>query len=371
MKVPQMVPWIGEEEYAALRDCFDATWITEGPKTAEFARRLCALFGVRHGVFAPNGTLALYLALRALEVGPGDEVLVPDLTFIASANAVEMAGATPVLVDVGPGDFQVVPESLERWISPRTRAVMPVHLWGTVARMESICDLARRRNLLLLEDAAQAVGVHRNGRHAGSFGDAGVFSFFADKSLTTAEGGFVVTNDETLADRLRHLRNQGRPTSGSFVHPRIGYNFRITDLQAAVGLVQLDKLDRVKQRKLAHVERYRAGLSGVDQIDWFGPPAGSEWIPFRVPLLCERAGELMEHLRQDDIEPRAWFCPLHLQPCYAQLVRKQLGGIAPRDAFPHALEASERGVLLPVYPTLTPAQIDHVCRSIRGFYGYV
>ena len=369
MKVPQAMPWIGEEEYRAIADCFRDAWITEGPKAAVFRAQLLELIGARQGVFAPNGTLALYLALRALEIGPGDEVLIPDLTFVASANAVQMAGATPVFVDVDPRHFQMTAHAVERWITPRTRALMPVHLWGTVAVMEPILELASRRGLLVIEDAAQAIGVRRNGRHAGTFGHVGAFSFFADKSLTTAEGGFVVTGDETIAERLELLRNQGRRKAGTFVHAQVGYNFRFTDIQAAIGLVQLAKLPETRRRKLENLERYRSWLADVPQVVCFEPPAGSEWIPFRAPLLCERAGELMEHLRRHDIEPRSWFCPLHLQPCYAALAAGQIADAAPAELFPNAHRAYDLGVLLPVFPTLSAEQIEHVCRTIRAFYG--
>jgi perosamine synthetase len=369
VNVPQAVPWIGEEEYRAIADCFRDAWITEGPRAARFRAELLDLVGTRHGEFAPNGTLALYLALRALGIGAGDEVLVPDLTFVASANAVEMAGATPVFVDVDPCHFQIAAAAAERWITPRTRALMPVHLWGTVAEMEPLLELAGRRGLLVIEDAAQAIGVRRHGRHAGAFGQVGAFSFFADKSLTTAEGGFVVTDDGAIAERLELLRNQGRRKAGSYVHPEVGYNLRITDIQAAIGSVQLARLPETRRRKLENFERYRSGLADVGEVTCFEPPAGSEWIPFRAPLLCDRAGELMEHLRRDDVEPRPWFCPLHLQPCYAALARAQMAGAPAAEVFPNAHRAYARGVLLPVYPTLREEQIDHVCRSIRAFYG--
>jgi perosamine synthetase len=280
-----------------------------------------------------------------------------------------MAGATPVFVDVEPRHFQMAADAAERWITPRTRALMPVHLWGTVAPMEPLLELARRRGLAVIEDAAQAIGVRRNGRHAGAWGQLGAFSFFADKSLTTAEGGFVVTDDETIAERLEVLRNQGRRKAGSYVHPSVGYNLRITDIQAAIGLVQLAKLPETRRRKLDNLERYRSGLADVAEVACFEPPEGSEWIPFRVPLLCERAGPLMEHLRRYDIEPRSWFRPLHLQPCYAALASQQIGDAPPVEAFPNARRAHERGVLLPVFPTLREEQIEHVCRTIRGFYG--
>jgi len=198
VKVPQFLPWIGAEEYAAIGDCFARNWITEGPQTQLFQDKLLELMKVPYGVFAPNGTLAIYLALRALDIRPGDEVIVPDFTFIGSANAVEMTGARPVFCDVHPGHCQIDLASAEKCITPRTRAVMPVHIYGTVCEMAAVMDFARRHRLFVIEDAAQAVGVHYQGQHAGTFGDVGIFSFFADKTITTAEGGFVVTSNPAI-----------------------------------------------------------------------------------------------------------------------------------------------------------------------------
>src|SRR5262245_17514342 len=216
MRVPHSVPWVGAEEHEAIGECLREAWITEGARAGEIVRRLLALTGSPSGALAPNGTLGLHLGLRALGVCPGDESAVPDLTFIASANAVEMTEASPIFVDVNRRDFHLDPQAASRWIGPRTRALMPVHLWGTAAEMGPLMTLARERSLGVVEDAAQAIGVRHRGRHAGTFGDVGMLSFFADKTITTAEGGMVLTGDPSVHERLLHLRNQGRQDRGSF-----------------------------------------------------------------------------------------------------------------------------------------------------------
>jgi len=187
--VLQFEPYIGEQEYAAIRECFDAKWLTEGPKSKLFLDKLRTLMGVKYACLAPNGTLALYLGLRAMGIGPGDDVIVPDFTFMGSASAVEMTGATPVFCDISPDTLQVEAEHISRVITSETRAVMPVHIYGVTCDMDPILQLAYERSLLVIEDAAQAVGVYYKDRHAGAMGVTGCFSFFADKTLTTAEGG--------------------------------------------------------------------------------------------------------------------------------------------------------------------------------------
>ena len=222
MRINQFEPFIGEEEYASIKSCFDNNWITEGPKSQEFIEKLRELIGCKYAVLAPNGTLALYLALRSLGVGPGDSVIVPNFTFIATANAVEMVGAKPVFVDITP-DLQLDPQKII--VDDTTKAIIPAHIFGFTANMEAICDIAEKHNLKIVEDAAQAIGIKRNGKHCGTFGDVGCFSFFADKTITTGEGGLVVTDDEKIYEELLYLRNQGRKNRGSFYHEKVGYNF--------------------------------------------------------------------------------------------------------------------------------------------------
>ncbi len=367
MKIPQFMPWVGQEEYKAISSCFEINWITEGPKAQEFSEKLLELIGAKYGVFAPNGTLGLYLALRGVKIGQGDEVIVPDFTFIASANAVEMTGAKPVFVDVNRRNFQIDLSNADRLVTSKTKAIMPVHIYGTVANMDSVIEFAKKHKLMIVEDAAQAIGVHYKGKHAGTFGDVGVFSFFADKTITTGEGAFIVTNNECTYNKLLYLRNQGRINRGTFVHPELGYNFRMTDIQCAIGLVQLSKLKEIVNRKLLIKEMYEDFLSDIAQITLMKPEDEAEWIPFRVGILCEKAHELMEFLKTKEIEPRTFFFPLHRQPCYVNLYDdpKQKD-----DAnFPNAVYGYEHGVCLPTFPTITKSQIKYICDTIREFYG--
>jgi len=364
MKVPQFQPWVGQEEYAAIRECFDLNWITEGPQSTKFAQELLELIGAKYGVFAPNGTLALYLGLRALSIGPGDEVLVPDFTFMGSASAVEMTGATPVFIDVNQENFQVDLDSAAKAITKKTKAIMPVHIYGTMAEMERVQQFAKKYQLLIIEDAAQAIGVRRYGRHAGTFGAVGCFSFFADKTITTAEGGFVVTNSKRLYTRLLFLRNQGRINRGSFIHPQVGYNFRMTDLQTAVGRVQLKKLPQIIERKHQILALYKKHLKNIPEITFFRPPQGSDWIPFRVGISYPYATELMDYLRQKEIETRTYFYPLHRQPAFAYLKKHRT--YHDKD-FPGAVAGYNYGICLPTFPLLSTEQIKHICRSIKEF----
>jgi perosamine synthetase len=369
MKVPQFQPWIGDDEYLAIGKCFELNWITEGPQARLFEERLLGLIGARYGVFAPNGTLALYLALKALNIGPGDEVILPDFTFIASANAVEMVGAKPVFCDVQPLHCQIDLEHAEKCLTSRTRAIMPVHIYGTTCEMHTVVDFARRNKLLVVEDAAQAIGVHYKGQHAGTFGAAGAFSFFADKTITTAEGGFVVTNNSDTYEKLLYLRNQGRRERGTFVHPEIGYNFRMTDMQCAMGVVQLEKLNEIIDRKQKILELYQDQLHSVSQVRFFEPPASADWVPFRIPVFCEKAHELMEFLLSREIEPRTFFYPLHRQPAFRYLRDDVEYPHSLEDSlFPQAIAAYDHGVCLPIFPTLSEEQVQYVCSVIKEFY---
>lgn len=365
MKVPQLSPWLGKEEYAAIKDCFDNNWITEGPKAKEFTEKLLKLMGVKYGVFAPNGTLALYMGLRALDIGPGDEVIVPDFTFLASATSVEMTGATPVFVDVNRKNFQIDLTNADKLVTKKTKAIMPVHIFGTIADMESVLKFAKKHKLKIIEDACEAIGVHRDGKHSGTFGEIGCFSFFADKTITTGEGGFVVTNDEKLYEQLVYLRQQGRLNRGTWVHPKIGYNFRMTDLQIAVGLVQLGKLKEIKRRKLKTLALYKKLLAKVKGVTFFEPDKGVEMIPFRVCILVDKAPELMEYMKQRDIEPRSFFYPIHKQPGFSYLKFK---GKSYQDKdFPNAIYGYDHGICLPVFPTLTEKQVKYMCDVIKEF----
>ena len=367
MKVPQFMPFVGEEEYKEIKKCFDSNWITEGPLAKEFNKKLCDIIGVKYGVFAPNGTMALVLALKALDIGPGDEVIVPDITFFASATSVEFLGAKPVFVDVGE-NIQINVEDCERVLSNRTKAIMPVHLFGFTPNMDDVLSFAEKHDLLVVEDAAQALGVKWKGKGCGSFGDIAAFSFFADKTITTAEGGFVATNDENTYERLLFLRNQGRRQSGTFIHPEIGYNFRMTDIQCAIGLAQLKRFDKIILKKTLIHKAYTEHLSNLDDVEIYQPSKNVDpYIPFRVLLKTkeEKASSLMQYMRENDVEPRMFFYPLHLQPPFKKLTNdSRYDG----KNFPVSENVYNNGVCLPSFVSITIEQIEYVCDVIKSYY---
>jgi len=356
--IPQVKPWLGKEELKAVVEPVKNNWLTEGPKCKEFSEKLNELMGVEYGVFAPNGTLALYLGLLALGIGVGDKVIVPNSTFIASANAVILTGATPEFVDVDEGFHIDYDKCL---VKGDTKAIMPVHLYGTMIDMDETMRFAEDMSLLVIEDACQAIGVKFKGQHAGTFGDIGCFSFFADKTITTGEGGYVVCKTEAMYKKLLMLRNQGRENSGTFIHPSFGVNFRITDLQAAIGLVQLKKLDIIIQQKLKILEWYHKGLDDIKEIRFFEPNEDANFVPFRVVLMCENAHLLMEHLSVSGVQSRGFFYPLHKQPCFEEYDYRD-------RYFPNSIYGYEHGVCLPVFPELTLKDVNFICEIIKGFY---
>jgi len=367
MKVPQFSPWLTEEEYTEIHSCFERNWITEGPKSDEFAAELLQLTGAKFGVFAPNGTLGLYLALRALGIGAGDEVIVPDFTFVGSATAIQMTGATPVFVDVNRDNFQIDVSVCELKVTTHTKAIMPVHIYGTCANMDDVITFSKKHRLSVIEDAAQAIGVCFNKKHAGTIGDVGVFSFFADKTITTGEGGFIVTNNEKIHTKLCLLRNQGRINRGTFIHEEIGYNFRITDIQAAVGLVQLRKLKQITEKKLKVAKQYAERLHDIPEITFFKPEKQANWIPFRVGILHPGAHALMDYMAVKEIQSRTFFYPLHRQPCFIYL--KQTNQLSD-TFFQNAIYGYDHGVCLPSFPTISDEQIDYICNVIKEFFAY-
>jgi len=356
--IPQFEPWLGEEELAQLTETIKANWITGGVKVKEFEARIAELCGVKHAIAVCNGTLALFVGLKALEIGIGDEVIVPDFTFIASANAVVMAGAKPIFVDVDARTFNIDPDCIEKAITSRTKAIMPVHIYGQSADMEKIINISKKHHLMVIEDAAQGIGVTFLGKPVGGFGEVGCLSFYADKTMTTGEGGMVLTNDDNIAKQCLILKHQGRMGRGIYFHEYIGYNFRLTDLQAAVGLAQLGKLPVIIQRKKTNEMLYRKFLQDVPGIEFPYIDQRGFNVPFRINILVDNPEGLSSYLNENDIGSRGFFYPLHLQPCYSVV-----------GNFPNAIMANRRGLSLPSSVTLTKQQIEYVCSKIKTFLG--
>lgn len=355
MTIPQIQPWIDHEEVEAVREAVESTFITEHERTRRFEAMIRDRTGARHAIAYCNASCALFAVLRAADVGPGDEVIVPDMTFAATANAVILAGATPVFADVDPESLMMTPATVAPRLTPRTRAILPVHLYGMAAVVDALAAFAAHYGLVMFEDAAQGMGVRFRGRHVGTTGAAGVISFYGNKTLTTGEGGVVLTDDDAIADAVYRLKNHGRAEKGVFVHEQIGFNFSFTEMQAAMGIAQLGKLDRVMAEKKRIRERYAWGLRNTVGVNLQLPPEHVSPVYWFTNVFCDDAGGLAAHLAGRGIQSRRFFHPLHRQPCY-----RHPGS----PGFPVSAGAYVRGLSLPSACGLPDETIDGICGVI-------
>jgi perosamine synthetase len=365
--VPVSRPYLWGEEKAKLCEAVDAGWVSSrGPFLDQFEREFAEKIGVAYAVAVSSGTTAVHLALSVLDLKRHDEVIVPDFTMISPILAVLACGAVPIPLDADE-TWNIDPDAIERAITEKTRAIVPVHTYGHPARIDRIIDIARRNNLLVIEDAAEALGARAFGRSVGSFGDLAIFSFYANKVVTTGEGGMVVTNDKRLSDRLREKRNLcfGPDDETRFVHEEIGFNYRMTSLQAAMGIVQLRHLDEAIEAKIAIAREYNALLANVSGIT---TPPDSAWGPnvFWVygVLIEDEFGlnrkAVQSELQRSGIETRRFFHPLHRQPIMP------FAGI--RQAFPNSIRLSERGLYLPSFIGMGSSTIKRVAGALAALH---
>jgi perosamine synthetase len=362
-------PCFGEAEAEAAAAVVRSGWVVGGPRLAEFERRFARLSGAEHAVGVSSWTTGAFLVLHAWGIGPGDEVIVPSMTFIASVNVIRHVGATPVFAEIDPATYNIDSADAARRITDHTRVIMPVDQLGLPCDIDAISALARRHGLRVLDDAACAFGSFNQGRPVGALADVTVFSLHARKVVTTAEGGMIATDDAELAERLRRLRHQGMSLSDYARHsglptrfesyPEIGYNHRITDIQAAIGLAQLDRLDYILERRRAVAARYGAYLSGHPAFIAPHVPPGLiyNWQSYQVRLR-EAAGlsrhAVMERLFEMGIPTRRGVMASHLEPPYRQ------------DAplLPLTESAAASTLQLPIHPDLTPEQQDRVLNAL-------
>ena len=355
--IPQMQPWIGEEEKKAVVEYLDSGgWLTEFTRTRDLEQAIATDVGARHVAMVANGTVSLFAALAALGVGAGHEVLVPDLTMIASANTVLLAGATPVFVDVDPSTLCLDLEQAERHITERTKAIMLVSFNGRAPDMERAVALARRHRLFLVEDAAQALGSRWRGRHLGTFGDIGSFSFSSPKVITMGQGGALVTDDDALMARVLKVKDFGRVKAGVDEHDALGYNFKFTDLQAVIGLAQMAKLDWRVQRKKEIFARYQAELADVREVAFVATNL-EETSPWFIDVLVPDPRALRQHLHERGIGTRPFYPPVHTQAPYHR-----------PGSFPETERASRQGLWLPSSSFLEDGTVKRICGEIRAFY---
>jgi len=338
----------------------DSGFLNDGEVTTQFEIQMAQLLGCKHVVATTSGTAAIFLALAGVGVGAGDEVIVPDVTFIATANAVTLTGAKPVLVDIEPKRLTLDPQRTEEAITARTKAIVPVHVSGRAADLDAITDIAKRHRLLVVEDAAEALFSKHKGRYLGTLGIAGCFSLSPNKTLTTGQGGLIATNDDRLHGRLRELKDQGRPvrgTGGDDVHSSIGFNFKFTNLQAAVGLGQLRDAQRRLGRMRSIYRGYAESLRGVNGISVLPFRIEEGEIPQWTDVLVDDCKELYDHLAARHMFGRRYWHPLHTQKPYRKA----------DDQFPNSSKLARRAMWLPSAFTLTDADVMTVCDEIRGF----
>lgn len=362
-RIPVAAPVFAGREREYVAECMESGWISSGGKYVELFETAFAEFcGVKHAVACCNGTAALHLALVGLGVETGDEVIVPTLTFVATANAVTYCGAKPVFVDSEHETWNLDPAQVEAKVTARTKGIVAVHLYGHPARMDELRRIARRHRLFLLEDAAEAHGALDRGARAGALGDVAAFSFYGNKIIATGEGGMVTTNDDALAARMRLLRGQGMETERRYWFPVVGYNYRMMNIPAAIGLAQLERAEWHLGRRREVAATYRHLLRGFSGLRWQAERESSRhayWM-FTVILddgVARSRDQLMSRLGERGVETRPVFYPVHLLPPYRAAARD--------DEFPVAEDLSRRGVSLPTWAGLSFNDVSYVCERLR------
>lgn len=349
-------PQIGEEEKQAVMQVLESGQLAQGPRVKEFEDRFAAWCGTRFAVAVSSGTTALHVALLAHGIGPGDEVITTPFSFIASANCILYAGATPVFADIEPDYFMLDPQDVEKKITPRTKAIIPVHLFGQAADMAGLSALADKYNLAIIEDACQSHGAKFHGQTVGAWGTA-CYSFYPTKNMTTIEGGMITTDDEGVAERARLLRNHGSPKR--YLHESLGFNFRMTDLQAAIGLTQLKKVDqwnRLRQKNAAYLSSKLAGLPGIRVPK---VREGCEHVFHQYTIRAENRDALLEKLAAKGIGVGVYYpIPIHQQPLYRQA--------GYNDSLPVSEAASLSVLSLPVHPALTQPELDEIVAAVAA-----
>ncbi|AVT82955.1 DegT/DnrJ/EryC1/StrS family aminotransferase [Rhodopseudomonas palustris] len=361
-RIPVAAPVLDGRETEYVMECMQTSWISSnGRFIGAFEEAFARFIGVKHAIATNNGTTALHLALVGLGLKPGDEVIVPTLTYIASANAVRYCGATPVFVDSDPHTFNIDPADVAAKITPRTKGIMPVHLYGQSADMDPLLALAKKYDLFVLEDAAEAIGAKYKGRNVGSIGNCATFSFFGNKIVTTGEGGMVTTDDDELATRLRIFRGQGMDPQRRYWFPVVGYNYRMTNVAAAIGLGQMERVEHHLSIRRSIGEAYNQKLAKL--YNKIVPPKVESWADhvywmYTIVLgdtVAPSRDEVMARMDAQGIETRPIFYPMHIMPPYFEEFAR----------YPGADHASARGINLPTHGLLSEPDIDRVVAALQ------
>ena len=356
--IPVYQPDLSGNEQNYVMECLETTWISsKGRFIDEFEKAFAGR--VSQNVFAAsvcNGTVALHLALHCLGVGPGDEVIVPTFTYIASVNTIAQTGAKPVFAECDKKTWLLDPSDVKRRLTPRTKAIMPVHLYGSACDMPALTAIAEKPGIKVIEDCAEAFGTTLGGRHVGTFGDVGTFSFFGNKTITTGEGGMVVSTNHDLLEEMRIVKGQGMSPTRRYWHDRLGFNYRMTNIEAAIGLAQIERLDDVLARKRQVASLYRERLRSLPVTLQHVPEnvVSSEWLFSLLLPDAARRESVMAYLAERHIETRPVFHCAHLMPMYCET----------EVSFPVSEDIAARGISLPSYPGLSVSDIDRICETL-------
>lgn len=366
MRVYLSRPDITEKEIEAVCAVLRTPNLSLGPKVAEFEAAFAEYIGRKRAVAVNSGTSGLFLCISALGIGPGDEVITTPFTFIASATTIMMAGARPVFVDIDPETLNIDPAKIESAITKKTKAIMPVEVFGSPAGFDKICQIAQKHNLTVLEDSCEALGSELNGKKAGTFGRMSTFAFYPNKQITTGEGGMILTDDDDLADMCVSLRNQGRGKSAGWLsHERLGYNYRISDINCALGIAQLSRIDEIKAKRKQVAKWYQQMLSDDDRLIVPTEPDGCNisWFVFVVRLAdnftLEQRNAILESMKAQGIQVANYFSPVHLQPFMAEQFGYKEGD------FPVTESVCKSTIALPFYNNLTKDDIATVCKTLK------
>jgi perosamine synthetase len=354
MTIPISRPHIGAEERQNVLDVLDSGYIVQGPRTAELEQRFAALCGTKHAVATSSGTTALHLALLPYGIGPGDEVITSPFTFIASANSILFTGATPVFADIDEVTFNLDPQAVRQAVTPRTRAIMPVHLYGQVADMDALQAIADEHGLVIVEDACQAVGATYRGRPAGSFG-TGVFSLYATKNVMAVEGGMITTDDDDLAERCRLLRNHGM--ARRYHYEMLGFNFRMTDLHAAIGLAQIERVHEFNDRRAANARFFNERITGV-ATPAEAPGRKHVWHQYTIRITHRDRDEAASQLNAAGIGTGIFYpIPAHQHPYMREIV----GDVS----LPVSERLAREVLSLPVHPQLSQEELETIVAEVN------
>ncbi|MCK4781635.1 aminotransferase class V-fold PLP-dependent enzyme [Candidatus Parcubacteria bacterium] len=371
--IPLSNPDISNKEVEIISQVLGTPFLSIGPKVEEFEEKIADYIGVKHAIAVNSGTSGLHLCVRGLDIKDGDEIITAPFSFIASANCALFERANPVFVDIDKDNLCINADKIEEKITKKTKAILPVHIFGHPCEMDKIMEIAKHYNLAVIEDACEALGTEYKNKKAGSFGDAGVFAFYPNKQITTGEGGMIVTNNGKIADLCRSMRNQGRNEDDkhSLEHIRLGYNYRMSELSAALGVAQMNRVDEILEKRQRIANFYNKRLEKIDgiKIPYIGPNINMSWFVYVIKLDDKRFSkkgrdQIIEKLNAKGINCRNYFSPIHLESFYIEMFGYKKGD------FPITECVSDSTIALPFYNNLTEEEIDYICKNLESIINF-